>query len=84
LEALFGNRNDRPATEALDQRISDWLPTVSKDRVKALYNQRCNCVHGRWLNEREVYLDLEESERLLREALVKCIETNAKTLPDWR
>ena len=82
-EALFGNRNDRPATEALAQRISDWLPTVSKDRVKALYNQRCNCVHGRWLNEREVYRDLEESELLLREALVKCIETKTKTLPDW-
>jgi hypothetical protein len=84
LEALFGNRNDRPATEALAQRISDWLPTVSKDRVKALYNQRCNCVHGRWLNEREVYRDLEESEQLLWEALIKCIETNTKTLPDWR
>jgi hypothetical protein len=83
LEALFGKRDDRRTTEALARRISEWLPSTTDGEVRNLYTQRCDAVHGRWLNEDEVWRALRESENLLRQALIKCIETNTKTLPDW-
>jgi hypothetical protein len=84
LEALFGQRNERRTTEALARRISAWLPSITENEVRNLYIQRCDAVHGRWLNDAEVGRALKESENLLRQALIKCIETNTRTLPDWR
>lgn len=82
LEALFGKQSDKRITEALAQRISEWLPFTSKEEIKNLYNQRCNAVHGRWLNEKEIWEAIKKSELLLQNALIKCIETSTKTLAD--
>lgn len=82
LEALFGERG-KSTTKALAERISTWVPSVSNGQVVALYNERCNAVHGRWLDEEAVSEALMGSDNLLRQALIKCIETNSKTLPDW-
>ena len=83
LEAPFGKRDDRRTTEALARGIAEWLPSTTDSEIRNLYIQRCDAVHGRWLHENEVWHALGESNNLLRQALIKCIETNTKTLPDW-
>ncbi|MCM0758114.1 hypothetical protein M7775_05930 [Sporomusa sphaeroides DSM 2875] len=83
IESLFGRQSDRRVTDALCQRISEWLPQFSKSTIRDLYNQRCNAVHGRKLENNEIVKAIQESEEILRLSLIKCIETRERTLPDW-
>lgn len=83
LDALFGCRTDRPVTERLIRRICDWLPEYGETYIKNLYNLRSDAVHGRYFDEKDIYNAINETNKILREALIKCIETNTKTLPDW-
>jgi len=84
LEALFGKRDDRHTTEALARRISEWLPSRTDIDVSEVYDQRCDAVHGRSLNEEEIWHAIKRSERLLKLAIIRCIETDTKTLLDWK
>ena len=84
LEALFGVRSDRKVKEALAQRISDWVLSVSKDKVKHLYERRCDAVHGRQINEEDFIKYIKETEKLLRLSLLKCIEEKRRTIDDWK
>jgi hypothetical protein len=84
LEALFGKREDKYTADALARRISEWLPSRTDVDVGELYDQRCDAVHGRFLDEEEVWHAIKNSERLLKLAVIKCIETDTKTLPDWK
>jgi hypothetical protein len=83
IEALFGDKRDRPVTGRVVQRICGWLPALSADEVEASYNRRCDAVHGRWLgdNMKDAILKAEE---ILRQALLRCIEADAIPLPDWQ
>jgi hypothetical protein len=83
LEALFGIQTDRPVTQRLVERITAWLPGISEDDVRALYNHRCDAVHGRWMRDEELADVIKQSAQLLQQALVRCVEREEKTLPDW-
>lgn len=82
LEALFGVQTDRPVTQRLVERIAAWLD-ISEHSVYSLYNHRCDAVHGRSLQEDEILDVIRKSADLLRQTLIRCIETNKTTLPDW-
>lgn len=82
LEALFGT-NEKALSAMLAARISQWVPSVSNQKVRKLYRIRCNAVHGARLDGAQVARAAEETEDVLRKALIRCIETNSKTLPDW-
>lgn len=84
LEALFGKQDDKYTTEALARRISEWLPSRRDIDVVELYGQRCDAVHGRWLDKKEIWYAIKKSESLLSSALIKCIEKDMKPLPDWK
>jgi hypothetical protein len=83
LEALFGT-NEKSLSSKLAARISQWVPSASKQKVRKLYGIRCNAVHGARLDNAQVANAAEETEDVLRKALIRCIETNSKTLPDWK
>jgi hypothetical protein len=83
IEALFGKQDDYPVTHKLAERISDWLPSCSVSTARHLYKRRCDAVHGRRFDGSEITSAMLDSERILRDALVKCIDTNALPLPDW-
>jgi hypothetical protein len=83
LEALFGD-DERRMTAKLVARVSRWVPSVPEHKVRALYKVRCRAVHGSWLDEAQAKSAIGETENLLRLALVRCIETNSKTMPDWK
>lgn len=83
LDALFGIQTDKPVTQKLLQRIATWLPSVSVSQLEDLYNHRCDAIHGRLMNDAELGNDLRATAALLRESLIRCVDANAKTLPDW-
>lgn len=83
LEALFGRQDDKPVTKKLVERICCWNPELNISNVRALYNKRCDVVHGRWINDNEIIGAVNDSQRILRLSLIKAIETNKTTLPDW-
>lgn len=83
LEALFGIQNDRPVTDKLVERIAGWLPSVAKSDVRALYDLRCDAVHGRQIDIAKMNRALVHTDTLLRRVLIRCIETNSVPLPDW-
>lgn len=84
LEALFGDRRDKGHfTDRLAERIANWVHSPTKSEVRKLYNSRCDAVHGRRMNEDGMGKSILKSEILLRTSIIKCIETNTKTLPDW-
>jgi hypothetical protein len=82
LEALFGTRSGNPPVDDLAERIHGWLPSITQSEVRKLYRLRCNAIYGRFVAEDEIGPGLRTSEDILRQALIKCIETNRKTLPD--
>lgn len=83
LEALFGIQTDRPVTQRLIERIAAWLAGVSEQDIRDLYNHRCDAVHGRSMEEPEIIDVIRRSADLLRRSLVRCIERDETTLPDW-
>ncbi len=83
LDAMFGDQNDSGVTRSLAKRIASWIPRVASEDVRFLYKHRCDAVHGRWIEIEDLESPLRESIRLLRESLIKCIETSAVPLPDW-
>ena len=83
LEALFGNRTDRPVTRTLVDRIVSWLGDVSESEIFDLYNSRCDAVHGRPMDAKTLRDTLQGSSLLLRRSVVRCIESEERTLPDW-
>lgn len=84
LDALFGQRADRPVAAALARRAADWLGDVTPRTIMNLYTLRCDAVHGRWLaSDAGVMHALRSSVSLLRRALVKAVETERATLADW-
>lgn len=83
IEALFGCQSDNKVTDSLAERISDWLPAISKTSVKKLYKQRCDAVHGRNMDEAKIRKAIINSEYILRSSLIKSIENTKATLPDW-
>jgi hypothetical protein len=83
LEALFGIQTDRPVTERLVKRITSWLVGTSEHEVRTLYNHRCDAVHGRWMRDEELGNVIKQSSDLLQRSLVRSIEREEKTLPDW-
>ena len=82
IEALFGDSSDKPVTDKLVARICSWLGIQDHKTVRDLYDRRCDAVHGRWLED-ELADTLAASERILRDTLVKCIDTNSAPLADW-
>jgi hypothetical protein len=83
IEALFGDKSDRPVTRSMVERITGWIPSLSFDEVQDSYNHRCDAVHGRWV-EQEILDSVYKADSILREALVTCIDKNSVPLPDWR
>jgi len=83
LEALFGIQTDRPATHRLVTRIAAWLNTESERDIRDLYSHRCDAVHGRWMNDDAIIDVTRKSVDLLCRSLIRCIETEERTLPDW-
>jgi hypothetical protein len=84
LEALFGKRDDKKVTAALCGRIAGWLPGTNADDVRALYDRRCDIVHGRPFDVRAALPDVYASADLLRRSLVRSIDTATRTLDDWK
>ncbi len=83
IESLFGERTDQRISAALAQRISSWIPKVSQKEAMELYNHRCDAVHGRELSQDLIIKILDRSYFILKESLIKSIETKSITLPDW-
>lgn len=83
LEALFGCQSDIRVKEMLVNRISNWLPSLSKTYVRELYKIRCDAVHGRFLDNKGVGTAIRDTEAILRDAVVTCIERTSVPLPDW-
>ncbi len=83
IEALFGDKRDKPVTRRVVQRICDWLPTINAEEVEASYNRRCDAVHGRWLEE-NISDATVKADEILRQALFRCIDDDALPLPDWQ
>ncbi len=83
LDALFGVQTDRPATKRLVERLASWLPGTDEQVIYKLYDHRCDAVHGRWMSNEELGSVLQETLSLLRRSLIRCIEGDIKTLPDW-
>jgi len=83
IEALFGNRNDRRVKASIIQRICSWCPEANPSLVGDIYEQRCNAVHGRWLEDADAYATLVDLEALARTILVTCVQREAIPLPDW-
>lgn len=71
LEALFGKRDDKKVTASLCKRIADWLTGTSESDVRALYDRRCDIVHGRPLNVGDAMHHVYASADLLRRSLVR-------------
>jgi len=83
LDALFGDQNDRPVTKSLIERICAWSPNSRYDRLRTLYDTRCNAIHGREITD--IYANqLLETYRLLRDCITKSLETGEVPLPDWK
>jgi hypothetical protein len=80
LEALFGRQSDKKVTQSLVKRIVKWVPSFSKDSVGSLYDERCNAVHGRMSISQNAVRD---SAELLRQSIIRCIESSSVPLPDW-
>jgi hypothetical protein len=70
-------------TEKLIKRICGFLPMLDPARVKLLYNLRSDAVHGRYFDEQQMNDAISLTNDILRNAIIKSIETNSKTLPDW-
>lgn len=83
LEALFGQRTDRPVTERLVERICSWLPSATESETRGLYDRRCDAVHGRWIDDAGIREAIGGSESLLRQAVIRCVESRSVPLPDW-
>jgi hypothetical protein len=83
LDALFGIRTDRPVTQRLVARIASWLGDSRQDDIRELYNHRCDAVHGRWMDEAEIFKVIRQSQSLLRRSLIRAIERGERTRPDW-
>lgn len=83
LEALFGDQRDAPVTARLAARIAAWCPTVTDSEVRALYSVRCDAVHGRNLTPQAAQQAMTDTERLLRNAMVRAIELKRAPLADW-
>ncbi|MFQ5778719.1 MAG: hypothetical protein ACE5IP_12000 [Terriglobia bacterium] len=82
IEALFGDKSDKPITRRVVERICQWLSPLEPAEVEESYNQRCDAIHGRWLND-EIWNSVHGAEGILRQALITCIQKNAVPLPDW-
>jgi len=82
IEALFGEKRDKPVTRRVIEKICDWLPILSADEVLESYNCRCDAVHGRWL-ENDIKEAVLKADEILRQALLRCIELEKVPLPDW-
>lgn len=82
IEALFGDKQDRPVTRKIVEKICTWLPSLKNDDVEDCYNLRCDAVHGRRLGKK-INSTLAQSHEVLRAALVRCIDKNSVPLPDW-
>ena len=83
IEALFGDKQDKPVTRRIVEKICNWLAFMKSDEVEDAYNIRCDAVHGRRLGSKINDAILNSSE-ILNGALVHCIETNSVPLPDWK
>lgn len=83
LEALFGKQTDRRVTDALCGRIAAWIG-IDKKTIADLYRRRCDAVHGRPVDARSMPQSIRDTESLLRRSLVNSIETNQRTLENWR
>ncbi len=83
LEALFGIQNEQQPTKKLVARIVDWSSSLSRDMVHSLYSKRCDAVHGRWLDDKEISAALRDSYDVLRFALIQCIDRREQPLKDW-
>lgn len=84
LEALFGKRDDKKVTASLCARIAAWLPGTDDADVRALYDRRCDIVHGRPLTANDAMPHVYASADLLRRSLVRAIDTATPTLDDWK
>jgi hypothetical protein len=82
LEALFGDKSDKPVTRKLVEKICSWVPSVNSDFVEQSYNRRCDAIHGRWLED-DIWPAVYEAEGLLRLSLTACVENNRAPVPDW-
>ena len=82
IEALFGDKRDRPVTRRVIEKICDWLPVLNADEVEDSYNRRCDAVHGRWV-ENDIIEVVLKADEILRQALLRCIELDKTPLPDW-
>ena len=83
LEALFGDKTDRPVTRRLVDRICSWLPSLSVTEVEESYNLRCDACHGRWLEPKEMAEAIDKADMILRQAIIRCVDTRTVPLPDW-
>lgn len=82
IEALFGDKQDKPVTRRIVEKICKWLPSLKSNEVEDAYNIRCDAVHGRRLGHKINDAILKSSE-MLNSALVRCIEADSAPLPDW-
>lgn len=82
IEALFGDKSDKPVTRRVVEKICTWLPALNPSEVEDSYNKRCDAVHGRWL-ESDIQDDVFKADEILRQALLQCIDSNSVPLPDW-
>jgi hypothetical protein len=83
IEALFGDKQDKPVTRQIVEQICKWLSTLNLDEVEDAYNVRCDAVHGRRLDNK-INKAIVKSNEILNNALVRCIETDSVSLPDWK
>ena len=82
IEALFGDKKDRPVTRRIVEKICKWLPALKETEVENAYNIRCDAVHGRRFAG-PVNKAITYSSELLRQAILRWIETDSVPLPDW-
>jgi len=82
VEALFGDKSDRPVTRRIVERICTWIPSLDSAEVEESYNRRCDAVHGRWM-EHEIWESVYRAEEILRQGLLTCIDRASVPLPDW-
>jgi hypothetical protein len=83
LEALYGKQNDRPVTEKLLNRLCEWIGYTDRNYVRLLYKSRCDAVHGRVLSQEELLKMIFDSEKLLKDSLIRCVEVVQQPLQDW-
>jgi hypothetical protein len=82
IEALFGDKADKPVTRRVIEKICSWLPSLRADEVEDSYTRRCDAVHGRWL-ESDVMDSVIKANEILRQSLLQCIDSDSVPLPDW-